>query len=125
MKTKTISKASQLNATPDQLKGMASVLKTIKQGKIYVKVLSVSNSGMSRRIAFYRALPGGRIENITAIVGWLRGTIKPGEYKQGNKWLNENGLMVGGCGMDMIFHTLYCCMRYDEAKNWNQRYSIL
>jgi hypothetical protein len=118
-------KSSQLNATPDQVKEMESVLKTIKAGKIYANVLSVSKSGMSRKIGFYRAVKGQRIENVTAVIAWLSGHVKPGEYKQGKYWLKEDGLTVGGCGMDMIFHTLYNCMPYSQAKKWNQRYNII
>ena len=114
---------------------MISVLETIKQGAIYAQVASVSASGMSRRIKFYRintfkdseSKNGVKcdIENITAIIGWLRGYMPIGQWKQGAKYVNDFGLLVGGCGMDMILHTLYSCMVYDEAKEWNQHYRTL
>ena len=63
-------------------KDMASVLKTIKQGKIYAQVMSVSRSGMSRRILFFR-VKGGGIERITAEVAWLCDAVTPGNYQIG------------------------------------------
>lgn len=112
---------------------MESVKKTILEGRIYAKVESVSKSGMSRRISFYRvgdekAKWAGdyyTIENITPQVAWLTGWVKVGEYKQGDKYLNEDGLKVSGCGMDMIFHTLYTAIDWPKAEAWNQNYNRL
>jgi hypothetical protein len=115
----------EIQARKNQIdENMASVLKTIKAGKIYAQIASVSRSGMSRRILFFRVNYGG-IERITSEVAWLYGAVTPGQYKQGGKYLTEDGLQVNGCGMDMIFHTLYSCMPYGKAKNWSQKYSTL
>lgn len=104
---------------------MKAVLKAIKAGEIHALIKKVSSSGMSRNIAFYMTYDKKYIEDVTVYVAWLRGAVKIGEYKQGKNYLNEAGLRVGGCGMDMIFYTLYNCMPYEEAKNWNQNYRRL
>lgn len=115
----------EIQARKDHIdKDMKSVLKTIKQGKVYAQVISVSNSGMSRRILFFR-VKHNAIERITPQIAWLSGNVTPGQYTQGKKLLIEDGLQVGGCGMDMIFHTLYSCMPYSQAKNWSQNYQTL
>jgi hypothetical protein len=100
----------------------------ILDGKIYADVVSVSRSGLSRRIKFYQVV---KYNNYTAIarstvyVAWLTGWIDCGKYQQGKKYLIEEGLTVYGCGMDMIFHTLYDALGYDTAKDWNQQYNRL
>ena len=107
---------------------LASVLQSIKDGEVYADVKSVSQSGLSRRILFYRiAVLGNKpyIERITLAIGQLSGALKPEQYKQHGKEVIEAGLFVSGCGMDMIFHTLYNCMPPEEAKGWKQKYNYL
>ena len=107
---------------------MSQVKKAILKGKIYADIKSVSRSGMSRRIAFYmvdKNKEGNYIRRVTREIAWLTGWVPFQEYKQGGKYLVDDGLKVTGCGMDMIFHTLYSALSNDEAKNWNQRYSTL
>ena len=41
------------------------------------------------------------------------------------KWMIEAGFRVGGCGMDMVFHTLYSALGANLAKDWNQKYNTL
>jgi len=117
-------------------KDMASVQKSILAGQVYAHVESVAKSGMSRRILFYRVAKADKgyigkgdqlhyIENITNEIAWLTGWVEIGDYKQGGKWLRESGLKVNGCGMDMIFHTLYCCVPKDKKDTWSQRYNTL
>ena len=114
----------QENCKQSIIEDMQKTLKAIKQGEIYAKVLTVSRSGMSRRIAFYRVYKG-EILNITREIAWLSGYTTPGAFAQGSKYLVDDGLLVQGCGMDMIFHTLYSCMQYSQAKKWNQHYRTL
>jgi hypothetical protein len=102
-------------------KDMKLVLSAIKKGKIYAKIESVSRSGMSRRISFYMVI-NNRIERVTSQIAWLAGYETPGYY---NYKVIDNGLQVSGCGMDMIFATLYNCMPYKQARKWNQQYNIL
>lgn len=103
---------------------MAEALRYIKAGKIYADIKSVSRSGMSRRITFYY-VKNSAIVRATPQIAWLCGEVMPGKYDQGGKELIEYGLNVAGCGMDMIFNTLYRCMPYNQAKNWSQRYQRL
>lgn len=113
-------------ATPEQKAKMQDVLKTIKAGNIYAGIDHVSASGMSWRISFYRVTKEKRIENVTYIIGWLTGWVKIGEYSSRGHYMIDRGLHVGGCGMDMIFHTLYTAIGYGQgAEKWNQNYNFL
>jgi hypothetical protein len=119
------------------IESMESVKQSIINGEIYAHIESVAKSGMSRRILFFRVdMPKDgennlyfqipRIKNITPQIAWLYKSVEVGEYKQGGKWLDESGLKVSGCGMDMVFHTLYRCLDYEtEGKQWNQSYKLL
>ena len=64
--------------------------------RVYTSVSHVSRSGMSRIIHVY-VVSKGEIQNITGFVahalGWRRHA--------------HGGMYVGGCGMDMGFHTVY------------------
>ena len=68
-----------------------------KNTLVYGKVIHVSQSGMSRDIAFYM-LDGSRMVNISSqiaqVLDWRTDSQK-------------NAVKVGGCGMDMVFHTIY------------------
>ncbi len=112
-----------------------SILKSIKKGEVYAIIKSVSQSGMSRRILFFRIgtdykdapetdegyIAKNYIEYITREIGELSGELKEGEYKQGGQWVDTAGLRVGGCGMDMVSHTLYNCL----GKEWGGKYNLL
>lgn len=68
---------------------------------VYVNITSVSRSGMSRRMRVYVYMPStnssshpdGYLANITRTVG-----------KVYRAHVNDNGVRVDGCGMDMRFH---------------------
>lgn len=76
--------------------------KLIKAGQtVYTDLDHVSSSGMSRRISVY-IVRKGEIVNITRRVAVITG------WRQSEK----GGLIVGGCGMDMGFHTVYTLGRY-------------
>ena len=76
----------------------------IKEGQtVYTSIKSVSSSGMSRTMSLY-VVDGDKIQNITYYVA------------QALDWplVEKNGsrvLRVGGCGMDMGFHTVYTLAR--------------
>ena len=91
--------------------------KAIKKGRIYASIESVSRTGMSRRIKFYR-VEKNRIIQATNAVNYLR-------HQKWDYMVNDAGMKVTGCGMDMIFHTLYSALQYKDAKNWKQNYSTL
>jgi uncharacterized membrane-anchored protein len=81
-----------------------------KQTKRHIKgvIMSVSKSGMSRRIKFYTVdtqttyndnnepIQSDYVRDITYYVG---NTL---QWSQ-----NDNGVLVTGSGMDMIFHSIY------------------
>jgi len=67
-----------------------------KNTLVYGKVIHVSRSGMSRDIALYM-LDGKRLVNISYQVA------------QALDWKHTDSdcIRVVGCGMDMVFHTIY------------------
>ena len=129
-KIKTLKFKNEYQTRENLENELMSVLDTIKDGQVYAQVVSVSSSGMSRKIKFYRVIEQYQgkpsIENITAHIAWLRNIAPIGQYvtKSGLHYC-DTGLKVDGCGMDMVFHTLYSCMVYSEAKEWNQNYRTL
>jgi hypothetical protein len=75
-------------------------IKAIEQGRVICSVVSVSKSGMSRKLKFLSFEPNKNSER--------------GYYRQYNTMLKTLGyklkdycITVKGCGMDMIFHTNY------------------
>lgn len=79
---------------------------------VYAIIRKVSASGMTRYIDFY-AYRKGRLEPLTyrmsVCLGWR---------------LHDKGLVVGGCGMDMVFHTVDTLCRTIGLKKLPQ-YTIL
>lgn len=74
----------------------------IKAGDtIYTSVPHIARSGMSRHIKVY-AMVDNQPRDITYLVGRAIG------YRQSDK---TGGLVVGGCGMDMCYHTVYALSR--------------
>ena len=82
---------------------------------IYAQVKHVSASGMFRRVQLLHAMNGEIIDisyYAAIILDW-------GKYTDGYK----GGIPVHGCGMDMLFHTVYslsCAMGY-VALNQGER----
>lgn len=72
---------------------------------VYAIIRKVSASGMTRYIDFY-AYRKGRMERLTyrmsVCLGWR---------------LHDKGLVVGGCGMDMVFATVDSLSRTIGLKN--------
>ena len=90
-----------------QEKEKTEALRKLKQlckgQRVYAKVTHVSKSGMSRDITF-RVLKGNKLYNITGLIQKITG------YSWSrNDW---DSIHVGGCGMDMIFNTLYVVNGY-------------
>jgi len=71
------------------------LLKQIKGKRIVCKIASVSRSGMTRKMSFY-VLIKNELVYINHIISAVAGY---------NRDKNHN-LIVGGCGMDMIFSVL-------------------
>ena len=79
------------------LRALVSSMNPQKDNTIVASVKHVSSSGMSREIGFAMITSQGHLFNMTYCMSKLA------ECK-----LNDNHtIRVGGCGMDMIFHSLY------------------
>ena len=89
----------------------------IIKGNIIADIVSVSKSGMNRKIKFYYIRKNRIIRATDAIALLLNKGYKPIN--------NEEGLKVSGCGMDMIMHALYNCLPYNKARKWSQNYKLL
>lgn len=72
----------------------------VKDGStIWAKVVRVSSSGMSRNIRLYIVVDN----NIIDITYWAAKAL---EWRYKGDGYNE-GIVVSGCGMDMLYHTVY------------------
>ncbi len=92
MKTSKIEKAENRKNAIEYLRTILTPGTTV-----YTLCLSVSSSGMSRKISCY-VVNNGRIQNISGYVGNAIDYNR--DYKTG-------ALKVSGCGMDMGFHVVY------------------
>lgn len=83
----------------------AEAVKTLKEWgvvdgtTIYAKVVRVSASGMSRHVRLYISKDGEIID----ISYWAAKALEWGYAGDGYR----EGIRVSGCGMDMLFHTVY------------------
>lgn len=93
MKKKGIKNLSEFDL--NLCKKIKRALITGKGGQIAAFVVRVAPSGMSRIIRFKFVDNKGNIYNIDHIVSQFVGTR------------TEDGVRVGGCGMDMIFASIY------------------
>ena len=80
------------------LKQLKDIMRKCKDKRCFAKVTHVSNSGMSRTIHFLAVTKNGNIYNLDGMIHNITGD---------NFDSNYNGLRVYGCGMDMIFKTMY------------------
>ena len=80
------------------LNQLKEIMQKTKNKRVYATVLHVSNTGMSRVIKFIAITKQGDVYNLNNLIHRITG------YKHDP---NYYGLRVYGCGMDMIFHTLY------------------
>ena len=84
-----------------------AVLMKKQKGVILATIKSVARSGMSRRISF-ALVKNNEVFILDGVMAKLTG-LKDGGYCK--------GLSVGGCGMDMIFHTLECFLQAQGVKD--------
>jgi len=84
---------------------VSQYIEAIKEGRVIVNVVSVSKSGMSRKMKFLAYQKSNYTDQ------------KKGYYRQFNSmfevldWkVKDDCLNVGGCGMNMIFHVNYTVM---------------
>jgi hypothetical protein len=99
MTTATTSKKEQAQLDIDYAREQLLTHYLTEGDTVYTVLRSVSSSGMSRTISL-KVAKGGQILDLTyyasIVLGW--------------KLVEVNGsraLRVGGCGMDMGFHTVY------------------
>ena len=79
------------------LKEIKNIVSQCKNKRVYADVTHVSNSGMSRNIKFVAITKKGDYRPLTWYVAKALGYT-----------LRDDGtIKVYGCGMDMIFNTLY------------------
>ena len=85
--------------------------KAIKEGRVICSIGSVSRSGMSRTIKFLECSKNTRTGNynFTNFYGFFTCL---GYAKARN---DRDYFSIGGCGMDMIFHTNYSNIHYLHA----------
>ena len=78
--------------------------------RVYGFVRHVSSSGMSRRISFYTIK-----DNTPIFLDGLFSNVS--EFKRSQK----EGLIVGGCGMNMIMHVVTTVARivHDRESAWS------
>ena len=77
---------------------LARLKKMLKPGAtVYATVTHVSRSGMMRHIKLFVAYKGEIIN-----ISWDAANVLEWNMVKG-----EHALKVGGCGMDMCFHTVY------------------
>ena len=100
-----------MKASKEEIRRAYEALKPYKGMTVYGTVNSVSRSGMSRRIEFYVATEKDEICRI----GYYIAKIAGYKYDVGK------GLLVYGCGMDMIFSVLsnfnYAMAQLETGKN--------
>lgn len=103
METATLSKKEQKQADYDYAKKQLLDYYLTEGATVYTVLRSVSSSGMSRTISL-KVAKGDHILDLTywasVVLDW--------------KLVEVNGsraLRVGGCGMDMGFHTVYTLAR--------------
>jgi len=85
-----------------------TLCKLLKPGDEVRTILrKVSASGMSRRISLVIAR-NNEIIDIT----WDAARVMEDKVKQGGKYVQDAGMVVQGCGMDMGFHIVYNLGRY-------------
>lgn len=85
------------------------LLESARGKKVFCNIVSVSKSGMSRKMRFY-IIENDDLRNITHLISEIAG------YKMDNDY----NLKVSGCGMNMIFSVLsnfnYAMAQLDTGK---------
>ena len=95
-----------MNTTKENIKELKKLIG--HKHRVYTKLDHVSSSGMTRHISCY-VVHKGELRNVTHLVGWIT------DYKRNKK---TDGLVIGGCGMDMGFHLIYTLSRIMYPKGF-------
>ena len=84
----------------EQAEAIKQLRKYLKPGDtVYCVLRHVSSSGMTRRIDFFK--PGKKDQGMIFLSGYIATACG---YRRSR---NHDGLIVGGCGMDMGFSVVY------------------
>lgn len=87
-----------------------TLLSWLKPGdKVYTVLRHVSRSGMSRRIDLYAFVMDDKGEPCKVWLSWHAARVMG--YRLGGR-SGDDGIVTGGCGMDMGFHLVYTLGRY-------------
>lgn len=87
----------------DRAESIATLRAILKPGDTVYTILNhVSSSGMMRRISLCVG-SGKDVKNIT----WDAARALGDPIQQGGKYVQDAGMVVKGCGMDMGFHIVY------------------
>lgn len=104
----------------ESLNQLKKIMNHCDNKKVYATVLHISSTGMSRVIKFIAITKRGKVYNLNNIIHNITGYAWDRSYY---------GLRVYGCGMDMIFNTLYnvncIAINYNvvkKSKNKNDHY---
>ena len=93
----------------------AALLEMLKPGDtVYTILRHVSQSGMQREISMYVMQPDDREPSGTRLQ-WIDGYARK---VLGMRLGKREGLVVGGCGMDMGFHLVYNLSYALFGKGW-------
>jgi len=107
-------KMNKKQTRQEKLNEIKKEIEEIRQKPIIAKIVSVSRSGMTRKIDFYIAKNDGYLRWINHILAVIL-----------DEKTDKNGQIVAsGCGMDVIFHTLsnvnYAMATIDTNKTLNE-----
>ena len=91
---KLSTKAGKAAHLAQAIKQLAKLIPA-KDGTVWARVNKVAPSGMSRHITFY-VVEDGAIRDISHLMA----TVTE------NRWTENLGVQVSGCGMDMRFHLM-------------------
>ena len=78
---------------------LKKIMSKVKDKRVYARVTYVSASGMSRGVTFRVITKKGELLRIDNLIRKIT------SYRWAREW--DNGIVIGGCGMDVIFNTLY------------------
>lgn len=83
------------------IKDAECYISAIKQGRMFCVIHSVSSSGMSRNLSFFST------EKSEGSEKFYHRNYNQLFLTLGYTYAKNKGFKIGGCGMDMIFHTNY------------------
>lgn len=102
----------------ERAEALATLREILPPGStVYCVLRSVSRSGMSRRIDFYR-IEDNQPRYLSGLIAKVLDMRHPADSRQ-------QGLRVDGCGMDMGFHIVYTVARVLYRDGWNDAVSGL